>query len=106
MWVVSRLKRISSASIDQKPARKALRGVANNVATLVPSPFERVRVMTHRERHFRSHAAQAELAEELQQMRIRAVVEDKEAGVDRVRHAVERHVHGVRVSAWPRVGFE
>ena len=49
-----------------------------------------------------AHARDAELVEQRDQLRIGAVVEDEEAGVDRTRDAVERHVDGVRVPAEAR----
>jgi hypothetical protein len=42
----------------------------------------------------------------LHQLRVGAVVEDQEAGVDAVRDAVQRDVHRVRMTAEVVVGLE
>ena len=82
-------------------------GCAKSVARLVPAHSSAGAVVTHRERHLGGHAcARRARANSCEQVRIGAVVEHEEPGVDRVGETVERHVDGVGVTAGPRVGFE
>ena len=98
----SRLKRTKSATMRWN------HGVAR-CARLANSPFGEVlayskspRVVADREAHVRRLAGDAEPVQQPLEVRVVAVVEDDEAGVDPVRLVRRVDAHGVRVAA--RVG--
>ena len=95
-----------SASIRQNAGRTALRGCANSAARSVPDHSRPASSTRHENDISLATLAHAELVEERDQPRIRAVVEDEEAGVDRKRPALQRDVHRGRVAADVVAGLE
>ena len=93
---------------EHRPERggKGVRGPREQRREVRAGPLEAAAVVAYRERHLGGHARHAELGEQVDQVRVRAVVEHQEAGVHRVRDVVERHVDGVRMSARTRFGLE
>jgi hypothetical protein len=90
----------------QNSGRTRLRFCPNTVARLEPAHSRSRRLQADGEGHLALDAVHPEVVEQGGQVRVGLVVEDEEAGVHRMRHAVEGDVDGVRVAAEARRRLE